>query len=175
MNNLAIAVMNFENETNVGGLVRTASAAALKEVVIVGRKKWNKGAATGAHSKIRVIKMRTSEEFIDYCKSNNYNIVSVEIGGDSNNIFEYEYPKNTMLVIGNEGTGVPKKILDNSVSRVYIPQYGGVECLNAAIAGNIAIYDWIRKNNSCVELDIIRRKFSTNNLESYKLQKTDGP
>ena len=38
MNNLAVAVMNFANETNVGGLVRTANAAALKEVVIVGRK-----------------------------------------------------------------------------------------------------------------------------------------
>ena len=159
MNNLAVAVMNFANETNVGGLVRTASAAALKEIVIVGRKKWNKGAATGAHSRIKVIKMRTSDEFVGYCRENNYNMVSVEIGEDSNNIFEYKYPENTMLVIGNEGTGVPKKILDNSVSRVYIPQYEGVECLNASISGSIAIYDWIRKNNSCVELNIIERKF----------------
>jgi len=161
MNNLAVAVMNFANETNVGGLVRTANAAALKEVVIVGRKKWNKGAATGAHSKIKVVKMRTSEEFVDYCRKRSYNIVSVEIGEDSNNIFEYKYPENTMLVIGNEGTGVPKKILDNSVSRVYIPQYGGVECLNASIAGSIAIYDWVRKNNSCFELNTIERKFDT--------------
>lgn len=162
MNNLALAVMNLMNELNVGGLVRTANSAALKEVIIVGRKKWNKGAATGDNSKIKVVKMRTSDEFVDYCRKNNYNIVSVEIGGDSNNIFEYKYPENTMLVIGNEGTGVPKKILDNSVSIVYIPQYGGVECLNATIAGSIAIYDWIRKNNSCVELNIIERKFNAN-------------
>lgn len=160
-NNLALAIMNFVNEMNVGGLIRTANAVALKEVVIIGRKKWNKGAATGAHSRIKIVKMRTSDEFVDYCKKNNYNLVSVEIGKDSTNIFEYEYPKNTMLVIGNEGTGVPQKILDNSVYRVYIPQYGGVECLNAAVAGSIAIYDWIRKNNSCVELDTIERKFDT--------------
>lgn len=42
MNNLAIAIMNLSNETNVGGLIRTANTAALKEVVIVGRNKWNK-------------------------------------------------------------------------------------------------------------------------------------
>jgi tRNA G18 (ribose-2'-O)-methylase SpoU len=66
-----------------------------------------------------------------------------------------------MLVIGNEGTGISKKILDNSISRIYIPQYGGVECLNAAVAGSIAIYDWIRKNNSCIELNIVERKFDT--------------
>ncbi len=159
MNNLAIAVMNLANETNVGSLIRTANAANIKEVVIVGRKKWNKGAATGAHSKIKVVKMRTSDEFIEYCKEHDYNIVSIEIGEDSNNIFNYQYPHNPMLVIGNEGTGVPQKILENSVGRIYIPQYGDIECLNAAVAGSIAIYDWVRKNNSCEELDTIDRKF----------------
>lgn len=68
MNNLAIAVMNLANETNVGSLIRTANVANIKEVVIVGRKKWNGGVATGAHSKIKVVKMRTSDEFIEYCK-----------------------------------------------------------------------------------------------------------
>jgi len=159
MNNLAIAVMNLENETNVGGLIRTANAAALKEVVIVGRKKWNKGAATGAHSNIKVVRIRTSDEFVDYCKQNNYNIISVEIGKNSKNIFDYEYPENPMLIIGNEGTGVPKKILDNSVAEVYIPQYGHVECLNAAVSGSIAIYDWIRKNCKLEENGIIEHKF----------------
>jgi tRNA G18 (ribose-2'-O)-methylase SpoU len=159
MNNLAIAVMNLANETNVGSLIRTASAANIKEVVIVGRNKWNKGAATGAHSKIKVIKMRTSDEFIEYCREHDYNIISIEIGQDSRNIFNYQYPDNPMLVVGNEGTGIPQKILENSVDRVYMPQYGGVECLNAAVAGSVAIYDWVKKNNSCKELDTIDRKF----------------
>ncbi len=159
MNNLAIAVMNLANETNVGSLIRTANAANIKEVIIVGRKKWNKGAATGAHSKIKVVKMRTSDEFVEYCKEHDYNIVSIEMGNDSKSIFNYQYPSNPMLVIGNEGTGVPQKILENSIDRVYIPQYGGVECLNAAVTGSIAVYDWVRKNNSYEELDVIDRKF----------------
>lgn len=66
-----------------------------------------------------------------------------------------------MLVIGNEGTGVPQKIVENSVDRIYLPQYGDVECLNAAADGSIAIYEWVRKNNSCEELDTLDRKFDT--------------
>lgn len=159
MNNLAIAMMNLSNETNVGSLIRTASAANIKEVVIVGRKKWNKGASTGAHSKIKIVKVRTSDEFVEYCREHNYKIVSIEIGLGSRNIFDYRYPDNPMLVVGNEGIGIPQKILENSADIVYIPQYGGVECLNAAVAGSIAIYDWVRKNNSCEELDTIDRKF----------------
>jgi len=162
MNDLAVAVMNFMNGSNVGGLIRTAGAADIKEVIVVGRKKWNTGAATGAQSKIKVVRLSTSEEFLDYCRDGRYNVVSVEIGSDSHVIFDYIYPQNTMLVIGNEGTGVPKKILDASFSKVYIPQYGGVECLNAATAGSIAIYDWVRKNNRCRESEIVERKFDIN-------------
>ena len=55
MNDLAVAVMNFMNGSNVGGLIRTAGAADIKEVIVVGRKKWNTGAATGAQSKIKVV------------------------------------------------------------------------------------------------------------------------
>ena len=167
-NDFAIAIMNFDNESNVGSLVRTANAAGLREVVIVGRKKWNKSAATGAHSLIKIIKMRKIDEFLDYCNYKGYNIVSVEIGGDSSNIFDYNYPRNPILVIGNEGTGVPQRILKESKEIVYIPQFGGVECLNAAIAGSIAIYDWIRKNNSLEKLTIKERKFNTENyLEKH--------
>ena len=114
--------MNLANETNVGSLNRTANAANIKEVVIVGRKKWNNGAATGAHSKIKVVNMRTSDEFIEYCREHDYNIISIEIGNDSKNIFSYQYPSNPMLVIRNEGTGVPQKILENSLDRIYLPQ-----------------------------------------------------
>ncbi len=159
MNNLSVAVINLSNEENVGGIIRTASAANLKEVVIVGRKKWKKGSATGAHSKINVIRMRTTEEFLSYCQKQGYSLISIEIGRDSQNIFNYMYPNNPILVIGNEGTGVPESILEKSIARLYIPQYGGVECLNAATSGNIAIYDWVRKNNSCEERSITQRKF----------------
>ncbi|MBS3086883.1 hypothetical protein J4422_04240 [Candidatus Pacearchaeota archaeon] len=150
-NDLSVAIMNFNNESNVGGLIRTANAAGLKEVVIVGRKKWNIGAATGAQSLTKIVRMPTTEEFLYYCKDGGYNLVSVEIGEDSSNIFYYSYPENPILVIGNEGTGVPLRILEASKGIVYIPQFGEVECLNAATSGSIAIYDWIRKNNALEE------------------------
>lgn len=159
INPLSVAIMNLSNEVNIGGLIRTANSAALKEVIIIGRNRWNKGAATGAQFNTKVVKIRTSDEFIEHCQKNKYNIVSVEIGNDSKNIFDFEYPKNTVLVIGNGGKGIPENIIKNSFDCVYIPQFGDVECLNAAIAGSIAIYDWIRKNNIIEENKMNERKF----------------
>lgn len=145
---LAVAIINLQKEINVGGIVRTANAAGLSEVIIVGRKKWNKTAATRAQRHINIRRVETTDDFLDYCKEEKYAIISVEIDKKARNIFEYEYPKNTILVIGNEGTGVPQKILNASEDIVCIPQYGTVECLNTATAAGIAIYDWIRKNSN---------------------------
>jgi len=162
MDKLRVAIINLSNDTNVGGLIRTSDAAGVEEVFIVGRRKWNKSASTGSHLNLNIMKMRSDEEFIQYCFEQNYNIISVEIGENSENIFDFKYPKNTILVIGNEGTGVSKKILDSSYAKVYIPQYGDVECLNAAIAGSISIYDWIRKNSKLNENKAIGQKFIKN-------------
>ena len=156
---LSIAIINLENDMNVGGIIRTANAAGVNEVFIVGRKKWKKGASTGAHRKTKIINMRTTDEFLDYAKENNYSIVSLEITEKSENIFHFNYPDKTIIVIGNEGKGIPEKIILNSLSIIKIPQYGEIECLNAAISAGIAIFDWVRKNQTKKENKIIDNKF----------------
>jgi len=156
---LAVAIINLQKDVNIGGIVRTASAAALSGVIIVGRRRWNKSPAVGAHRKIPIRKFTTIEKFLDYSTSQGYNLVSVEIGKDAENIFEYTYPPRTLLVIGSEGSGIPRRILEVSKGKIYIPQYGDIECLNAAVSGSIAIYDWIRKKAGLPTKGIDGQKF----------------
>ena len=144
--NFAVAVMHFQKDFNVANIIRTANTAAVKELIIVGRKRWVKSPSTGAQYFTKIHHFSTIDKFLEFVKFNNYNIVSVEINRDSENIFLCEYPSNTLLVIGGEGQGVPEKILENSKKILSIPQYGQIECLNAATAAGVAIYDWIRKN-----------------------------
>lgn len=156
---VAIAILNLQKEQNVGSIIRTANAASVEEVLIIGRKKWNKSAATGAHHKTPLMRIKTTDEFLDYCKRNNYSIVLVEIGKKSKNIFDYVYPKKTMLVVGNEGSGIPDRILSASEDIIRIPQYGEVECLNVAVSASIAIYDWVKKEQNKPEKEIREHKF----------------
>jgi TrmH family RNA methyltransferase len=48
--------------------------------------------------------------------------------------------KHSLLVIGNEGQGLPDQIINQSASRMTIPMPGNTESLNAAVAGSIAMY-----------------------------------
>jgi TrmH family RNA methyltransferase len=49
------------------------------------------------------------------------------------------------LLIGNEGSGLPEAWIAAADARVTIPCPGGVESLNAAVAGSILLYDAMRQ------------------------------
>lgn len=63
--------------------------------------------------------------------------VTVPSGGTA--IKEYDFSKPTVLVIGNEGSGVSD--LKDEYSKISIPMPGGTESLNAAIATAIVLYE----------------------------------
>ncbi len=159
---LAIAILNLQNDFNIGSIIRTANAASVKEILLVGRKRWNKSAATGAHCLTPLTNIRTSEDLIGYCLDNGYAMVCLEIGKGSKDIFSYPYPEKTMLVVGNEGAGIPEVIMGASQGIIQIPQYGQVECLNAAASASIAIYDWVRKEQTGPENLVAGHKFERN-------------
>lgn len=59
------------------------------------------------------------------------------------NQISYEGP--TVIVIGNEGSGVSQEVLALADQNVIIPIYGKAESLNAAIAGSILMYEAARQ------------------------------
>jgi tRNA (cytidine/uridine-2'-O-)-methyltransferase len=55
------------------------------------------------------------------------------------------YGSNTVMVFGNETTGLPERILAKHADRVYrIPMRPGIRCLNLATAVGIVLYEAIR-------------------------------
>ncbi len=55
-----------------------------------------------------------------------------------------EVDGDLVLVLGAEREGLPPDVLDRCDERVSIPQTGGAESLNVAIAGAIALYELAR-------------------------------
>jgi TrmH family RNA methyltransferase len=50
-----------------------------------------------------------------------------------------------VLVLGSEREGLPREVLDRCEERASIPQPGGGESLNVAMAGTIALYELARR------------------------------
>ena len=49
------------------------------------------------------------------------------------------------VVIGNEGQGISPAVLETATMRLKIPIVGGAESLNAAVAGAVMMYDFLRE------------------------------
>ena len=54
----------------------------------------------------------------------------------------FEWPKKSVLVVGNEARGVRQPILNLSDSRITIPKFGKGESLNAAMAASVLLSNW---------------------------------
>ncbi|HEU5244267.1 MAG TPA: RNA methyltransferase [Gaiellaceae bacterium] len=59
---------------------------------------------------------------------------------------ELDSPSDVVLVLGAEREGLPAELLDRCDERASIPQPGGGESLNVALAGAIALYELARTN-----------------------------
>lgn len=64
-------------------------------------------------------------------------IYSAVLNGE--NMHKIQFPKEGILVIGNEGNGISNSILAMNTKTISIPQFGNAESLNAAVATGILV------------------------------------
>ena len=69
-------------------------------------------------------------------KGNNW-IVCLDLEGD--NLSHWKWPKNTRLLIGEEGLGLPEGKFQQMVT---IPQSREINSLNGAVATSIALFTY---------------------------------
>ena len=61
---------------------------------------------------------------------------------------ELQLDGDVVLVLGSERDGLPPEVLERCDERASIPQPGGVESLNVAMAGAIALYELARRKRA---------------------------
>ncbi len=140
-----VAVINMSKEMNIGSLLRTAHAAAARELLLVGEASFNTYASATADRWTEVTHLATPADLIAHASAQNMSLVSVEREARAVNLFEAAYPPRPIFVLGAEKFGVPAEVLDASALIVEIPQWGLVPSLNVAAAGSVVLYDYLAK------------------------------
>ncbi len=138
-NSLTLFLDDLQNPGNMGSILRIADWYGLPYVfcsekcVDVYNPKVIQ-ASMGAFLRVKIV----STGFFDLqkkCADLPYFAAVLE-GED---VFKANLPANGMLIIGNEGAGVSKKIMNHATHLIKIPKgkNGGAESLNAAVATGI--------------------------------------
>ncbi len=78
-------------------------------------------------------------------QSNIYTSFCGTLSSKTISLFNTDFPKATMLILGNEANGASDSVIKQSQNHVFIPMPGGAESLNVAAAGAIMMYEYFRQ------------------------------
>lgn len=143
---LHIAIENFENDSNIGTVVRTANAFAVDTVHIVGRKRWNRRGAMVTDRYQHLMHHQTVSDVLQFAAENDLTVVAVDNTPGCVPIETAELPERCLLLFGQEGPGVTEEAQQGAAMTVSIAQFGSTRSINAGVAAGIAMHAWVRKH-----------------------------
>lgn len=142
---LHIAIENFGNDANIGGVVRTANAFAVDTVHIVGRRRWNRRGAMVTDRYQRLRHHDHTAELLEFAAGAGLHVVAVDNVPGSVRLEVTELPRDCLLIFGQEGPGITDAARDGAELVVSIAQFGSTRSINASVAAGIAMHAWIRR------------------------------
>jgi len=140
----AVAMEQWIGEFNFGTLIRNANAFGAKHIYYVGLKHFDKRGAVGVYNYSTVTHFKTILEFERNLRTD-YSFIGFENIKGSVPLETFEWPKNPLMIFGEEGIGLTKEMMALCDVIVEIKQIGSVRSLNAACASAIAMYDFMTK------------------------------
>ena len=143
---LHIAIENFENDANIGTVVRTANAFAVDTVHIVGRRRWNRRGAMVTDRYQHLLHHDTTDSVVAWAVGHGLTVVAIDNTPGSVPLETVELPKRCLLLFGQEGPGVTAAAQAAAVMTCSIAQFGSTRSINAGVAAGIAMHAWIRQH-----------------------------
>ena len=143
-----IVLDRLQDPGNIGTILRTADAAGYELAIVM------KGtadvfspkavrAATGSLFRMPVVFMDSVDELMEFTRAAGKKLVATCFDTD-----RYYYDENLRediaLIIGNEGGGISRELIECSDLKIKIPMHGNIESLNASVAAGILMYEAVR-------------------------------
>ncbi len=141
-----VAIENWQHDLNIGSIVRSANAFLAETVHIVGRRRWNKRGAMVTDRYQHVLHHPGIADLVAWARERNLPIIAVDNVPGSVALEHYDFPRECVLLFGQEGPGLSVEALEASDAVVEITQYGSTRSINASAAAAIVMHDWLRQH-----------------------------
>lgn len=139
----AVAIENWRHDLNIGTVVRTANAFLAAEVIIVGRRRWNRRGAMVTDRYQHIRHVASIDELV--ASADARTIVAVDNPPGAVPIETTELPRRALFLFGQEGTGLSADARAAAAVVCSIAQFGSTRSINAGVAAGIAMHAWIRR------------------------------
>ncbi len=132
---------------NLGAVIRSAECAGAHGVIIperraVGLTPAAVKASAGAVEYVKVARVTNIARLVDELKAQGIWVYAAAMDGERYDACDFSGP--AALVVGAEGEGVSRLVLEKCDRRVALPVRGRIDSLNASVAAGILMYEIVR-------------------------------
>ncbi len=149
---LIVALDGITDPHNLGAVLRAAECFGIDAVV------WSKNRGSGITPVVSKVSVGASElvtcvevsnlaEALRRAQTAGFWVVAADGGEASEALEAFRFPERSILVLGAEGHGVSRLLLDRSDFRVRISMSGRIDSLNVSQAAAVLLF-WARRGSS---------------------------
>ena len=140
---LILILDEIEDPHNLGAIIRSCDAFGVDGIILKNRNQVQINStvvkvSTGAIDHVKICQVSNISNAIRFLKQNGFWIYSSD-GSAKTNYNQVKYDGPTALVVGSEGNGISRLVLENSDFIVKIPMRGYVNSLNVSVATGILL------------------------------------
>lgn len=134
--NTMVLLDNVKNPHNVGAMVRCMAHFGASQLIYSSEQEMNLSGANyriaeGGYEYIEFIKADNLDKICHELKKAGYKILGTS-SHTENSLYSFKFPEKSVIVLGNEVSGMSKKMQSLCDDMILIPGTGNVESLNVS-------------------------------------------
>ena len=141
-----IILESIQDPGNLGTIIRSASAAGIKHVVLSANSVdlYNPKVIKASQGCIFKINIYIKIDLLSFIKQYKKNIYATVVLNGTN-IFDLNLKSPNAWIFGNEGSGINQNIMQGILKKVMIPMLNHTESLNVAMSATICMFEQLRQ------------------------------
>lgn len=146
---LIVLAHQLQDPGNLGTIIRTAEAVAAAGIALTPNSVDPYSAkavraSMGSILRLPVVRVGEIEAFAERCKKMGFQTVATVVTGEKTP-FDIDLTKPTVVILGQEGAGLPPRIMADVDLRVRIPMAETIDSLNVATSAAVILYEMMRQ------------------------------
>ncbi len=134
---------SLQDPGNIGTILRTALAFNCKSVISTSLSSfYNQKCIQASQGAIFSLNLIKGDVKMLLGLKKEYQLIGTSLKEDTIDLKDFKRPKKAILIVGNEGNGVSKEVLD-IVDKTIKIQISNIDSLNVGIATGILLYNYI--------------------------------
>ena len=148
---LVVVATDVQDPGNLGAIVRVAEAGGASGLVAAGGSADPFGwkalrGSMGSALRLPLHRVADIDTAVDDARRHGCCVVAT-VPRDGRSLFTVDLRRPTAVLIGGEGPGLPKAIVEAADERITIPMQTPVESLNAAVTAALVVYEARRQRS----------------------------